>query len=100
MHRNPEREGLSMAKSISLVRPRTVTGEAIGLVSHAGLVWLGRVADRVGLCRGFSTATAGLGRSRHDPGRTLCQMVLALADGASCVSDLAALRDQGRLFGP
>ncbi len=27
-------------------------------------------------------------------------MVLALADGASCVSDLAALRDQGRLFGP
>jgi hypothetical protein len=27
-------------------------------------------------------------------------MVLALADGASCVSDLAALRDQSRLFGP
>jgi hypothetical protein len=31
---------------------------------------------------------------------TLAQMIVALADGAECVSDLAALRDQPALFGP
>ena len=30
---------------------------------------------------------------------TLAQMIVALADGATCVSDLAALRDQPALFG-
>jgi hypothetical protein len=39
-----------------LVRPRTVTGDGEGLVSHAGLVWLGEVADRSGLTVGFSAA--------------------------------------------
>jgi hypothetical protein len=69
-------------------------------VSHAGLVWLGEVADVVGLCEGLTRATAALRWRRHQPGRTLAQMVLALADGASCLSDLAALRDQPALFGP
>jgi hypothetical protein len=38
-----------MAKATKLIRPRTVTGDGEGLVSHAGLVWLGDVADRSGL---------------------------------------------------
>ena len=89
-----------MGKVSSLVRPRTVTGKGEGLASHAGLVWLGEVADAVGLSEGLERATAELGWRRHRPGRTLGQMVLALADGADCLSDLSALRDQPGLFGP
>lgn len=89
-----------MSKAIRLVRPRTVTGDGAGLVSHAGLVWLGEVADRSGLTAGLSAALAARPRRRHDPGVTLTQMVVALADGATCVSDLATLRDQPGLFGP
>ena len=37
---------------------------------------------------------------RHDPGRTLAQMILALADCATCLSDLAAIRSQRSMFGP
>ncbi len=36
---------------------------------------------------------------RHEPGRTLGQMALALADGAICLSDLAAVRAQESMFG-
>ena len=89
-----------MSKSSSLIQPRTVTGDGEGIVSHAGLVWLAEVADRTGLTAGLSHAMARLPRRRHDPGRTLAQMVLTLADGGTCVSDLAGLRDQPSLFGP
>lgn len=89
-----------MHKATRLVRPGTVSGDGGGLVSHAGLVWLGEVADAVGLTGGLIDATATLPWRRHRPGRTLAQVILALADGADCVSDLAALRDQQALFGP
>src|SRR3954451_6160958 len=92
--------GLVVGDVSSLVRPRTVTGRGEGLASHAGLVWLAEVADAVGLSEGLLTATAELPWRRHRPGRTLAQMVLALADGADCLSDLKALRDQPALFGP
>ncbi len=42
---------------------------------------------------------AAVPQRRHDPGRTLAQMVLALADGATCLSDLAAMRSQRSMFG-
>jgi len=84
---------------ISLVRSRKVTGTGEGLVSHAGLVWLAEVADGVGLTEGFVDATSELEWRKHRPGRSLAQLVLALADGADCVSDLAGLRDQQALFG-
>jgi len=82
------------------VRPRTVTGDGEGIVSHAGLVWLGEVADAVGLTAGMRHATRQLEWRKHQPGVALMHMALGLADGATCVSDLAALRDQQRLFGP
>src|SRR4051812_41529847 len=91
--------GLVMGDVSSLVRPRTVTGRGEGLASHAGLVWLGEVADAVGLSEGLTQATVALRWRRHRPGRTLAQVVLALADGADCLSDLAGLRDQPDLFG-
>jgi Transposase DDE domain group 1 len=89
-----------MGKATRLVRPRTVTGDGEGLVSHAGLVWLGEVADRSGLTAGLSQVLAGAPRRRHDPGVCLAQLVVALADGAECLSDLEVFRGQPELFGP
>jgi len=77
-----------------------VTGDGEGIVSHAGLVWLGGVADAVGLTGEMRHATRRLSWRKHQPGLALIHMALGLADGATCLSDLAALRDQPRLFGP
>ena len=68
-----------MAKATRLIRPRTVTGDGEGLVSHAGLVWLGEVADRSGLTAGFSQVLASAPRRRHDPGVTLVQLAIVSA---------------------
>lgn len=89
-----------MAHGSSLVRPRAVTGDGAGLVSHAGLEWLAETADLAGLTVRLSAAMAGVAGRRHDPGRTLAQVVLALADGATCLADLAVLRNQPAMFGP
>jgi hypothetical protein len=88
-----------MVQGSSLVRPRTVTGDGVGLVSHAGLARLAETADLSGLTAGLSTALAAVPQRRHDPGRTLAQMVLVLADGATCLSDLAGVRSQDSMFG-
>lgn len=89
-----------MGQRSRLIRPRTVTGDGDGLVSHAGVAWLAETADLSGLSAGLSTAMASVPQRRHDAGRTLAQMVLALADGATCLSDLAAVRAQPTVFGP
>jgi hypothetical protein len=46
-------------------------------------------------------ALAGLctPRARHDPGRVLVDMAVAVADGATTISDVAVLADQAELFG-
>jgi len=88
-----------MVQGSSLIRPRTVTGDGEGLVSHAGIAWLAETADLAGLTDGLSTAMAAVAQRRHDPGRTLAQMILALADGATCLSDLAAVRSHESMFG-
>ncbi|MCP5035034.1 MAG: hypothetical protein GY939_24790 [Actinomycetia bacterium] len=79
--------------------PRKVTGGGEGLVTHGGLVWLGAVADRVGLSAGLRAATTGLEWHKHQPGHSLELITLGLADGATCVSDLSAIRGQVNLFG-
>lgn len=88
-----------MGQRSRLIRPHTVTGDGDGLVSHAGIAWLAETADLSGLTAGLSAAMAGVPQRRHDAGRTLAQMVLALADGATCLSDLAAARAQPAVFG-
>jgi hypothetical protein len=65
-----------MAKATRRIRPPTVTGDGAGLLSHAGLVWPGEVADRSGLTVGFSQVLASAPRRRHDPGVGLAQLVL------------------------
>ena len=79
-----------------------VAADGEGLVSHAGAALLGEVADRVGLTRELSSASASLRerRGRHDPGRVVRDLAVMLADGGDCLSDLRAVRDQEPLFGP
>ena len=78
-----------------------VTADGAGVVGHAGALLLANLADSLGLTEGFSAATAHLSlrRRRHDPGRVLTQLAVMLADGGDCLSDLATLRDEPRLFG-
>ena len=61
-----------MAKAARLIRPRPVTSDGEGLVSHAGLVWLGEVGPQR-LTAGLSQVLASAPRRRHDPGVTLVQ---------------------------
>ena len=49
-----------MVQGSSLIRPRTVTGDGEGLVSHAGIAWLAETADLAGLTNGLSTAMAAV----------------------------------------
>ena len=86
-------------ESTRLASPRTVTGNGEGLVSRGGLAWLAETADLCGLTGGFETAFDALSWRSHHPGRTMTQMVLALADGATTVSDIAVLRNQPVLAG-
>jgi Transposase DDE domain group 1 len=86
-------------------RPRfEVTADAHGICSHAGVVLLAELADRLGLTSELGRrANRGLARPggshAHDRGAVLRDLVVLLADGGDCVSDLASLRDQAGLFG-
>ena len=84
-------------------RPKiTATADGEGVVSHAGSRLLADVADRTTLTAQLAEALAGLRkpRARHDPGRVLVDMAVAVADGATTISDVAVLADQAALFGP
>jgi hypothetical protein len=88
-----------VGQATRLCRSRSVTGDGDGLVSRGGLAWLGEVADLSGLTGGFSQALADVPRRRHDPGVGLAQLVVSLADGAECLTDLDSLRGQPVLLG-
>ena len=76
--------------------PVTATADGEGVVSHAGSRLLADVADRTTLTAELGEALAGLRkpRSRHDPGRVLVDMAVAIADGATTISDVAVLSDR------
>src|SRR3954470_9674263 len=80
----------------------TATADGEGVVSHAGSRLLADVADKTTLTAQLGEALAGLRRprARHDPGRVLVDMAVAVADGATTISDVAVLADQAALFGP
>jgi Transposase DDE domain group 1 len=84
-------------------RPVTVevTTDGAGLVSHAGSFLLAQVADRLGLTGALSRGLAGLKQRQrgHDSGRVIRDLVVMLADGGECVSDLGGVREQEGLFG-
>jgi hypothetical protein len=84
-------------------RPKiTVIADGEGVVSHAGSRLLADVADKTTLTAQLAEDLAGLRkpRARHDPGRVLVDMAVAVADGATTISDVAVLADQAALFGP
>jgi hypothetical protein len=78
-----------------------VTKDGEGIANHVGSVALRDLADGLGLTRALSEAMAPRQERRptHDRGAILRDLVVMLADGGDCVSDLAALRDQPRVFG-
>jgi Transposase DDE domain group 1 len=90
-----------MVKRATRSQTVEVTADGEGLVSHAGAGLLVELGDRVGLTRALSDALAStrVRRSAHDPGQVVRDLTVMLADGGDCVSDLEALRGQGRLFG-
>ena len=79
-----------------------VRADAEGIVSHAGAHLLAELGDRLGLTAGLSEAMTPTRerRSAHDPGVVLRDVIVAIADGGDCVTDLGVLRDQEALFGP
>jgi hypothetical protein len=79
-----------------------VTADGKNQVSHSGTRLLADMAERSGLQDDLSVALSPLvrRRRRHDPGRVLIDVAVMAADGGGYTTDLAALRDQPKLFGP
>jgi hypothetical protein len=83
----------------------TVTVAADGddqTVNHVGVALLGQCAQHTGLADALSAAVGVLRarQGRHDPGRTLLDLAVVIADGGRSVADLRVVREQGALFGP
>ena len=76
-----------------------VTGDGTGIVSHAGVGLLRRLADKTGLTGGLSQALFSGRLVHHDRGRVLADISCAIADGARAVSDFRVLADQVEAFG-
>jgi hypothetical protein len=83
------------------VRRAKVTADGKNLISHAGTALLAELADRSGLTEAMSEAMAECGISWriHDPGVVLTHLAVAMADGADCLSDFAAIKENEELFG-
>ncbi|MCP4227122.1 MAG: IS1380 family transposase [Actinomycetia bacterium] len=71
-------------------------------MSQSGTALLAEMADRSGLTLGLSEAMGDCGISwhTHDPGVVLTHLGVAIANGADCLADFAALGEQDELFGP
>lgn len=76
-----------------------VGGES--LLSSAGGSLLVQTAAAVGLDRALSVCLAPwrAGRARHDPGKVVLDLAVAIALGGDCLADLAVVRVQPDLFG-
>lgn len=71
-----------------------------GVVSHVGSALVRLLGDRVGLTAALSKALTVRGfHPEIDRGRLVADLAVAVADGATAIDDLKALRHQGELFG-
>jgi hypothetical protein len=70
-------------------------------VSQAGAVALVEMVRAAGLDRGLSEALARWRKplARHDPGKIVTDLALALALGGDCLADVAVLRAEPAVFG-
>jgi hypothetical protein len=98
---NQEESSLKVHRSRSVRRAKVIP-DAKNLVSHAGAALLAELADRSGLTEAMSVAMEDCGISwhTHDPGVVLTHLAIAVADGADCLADIAAFKEQEDLFGP
>jgi hypothetical protein len=78
-----------------------VSADGEGVVSHAGAELLRELAGFTGLIDAWDAALISTYKAMpiHFPGSVLADLAVAIADGADCISDLRALRDQPGLFG-
>jgi hypothetical protein len=79
-----------------------VSADGAGLVSRAGTLLLRELTVDTGLAAGWTEALLDTYKAfpaRHLPGRVLADLAVVIADGGDCLTHLAALRDQGKLFG-
>ncbi len=78
-----------------------VTTGGKGVVAHVGARLLCELADDLSLTEQLSVAMAPTKQRRrgHDRGEVLVDLAVALADGATSISDLRVLSDQPALFG-
>ena len=89
-----------MAKDTRWDRNLSVSADAGGLIGHAGAVLLRKLADQCGLT---SALGAALGRKGKFPlidrGIALVSMAVAIALGATSMSDITVLAHQEPVFG-
>ena len=77
-----------------------VTGEGEGLIGHAGAILLRKVADQAGLTAGLGAAARKAGTSPLlDRGAALVSMAVAIALGATSMSDIAVLAHLAPVLG-
>ena len=77
-----------------------VTGDGMGLVGHAGAILLRKAADQAGLTAGLSVALGRAGKSPlFDRGAALVSMAVAVALGATSMSDIAVLAHLAPVLG-
>jgi hypothetical protein len=81
--------------------PTAIMCNGDGVANHTGTRALLELADRSGLTSGLDARPASRRqrRSRHAPGEVLRDVAVLLADGGTCLSDLAVLAGQVELFG-
>jgi hypothetical protein len=88
---------------VQATNPRSrfeVVADGQGICSHVGAALLGELSDRLGLTGELGRrANLGVRAGAYDRGQVLRHLVVMLADGGDCVSDLASLRNQPELFG-
>ena len=89
-----------MAKDTRWDRNLSVAADADGLIGHAGAVLLRKLADQCGLTPALGAA---LGRKEKFPlidrGMALVSMAVAIALGATSMSDIAVLAHQEPVLG-
>lgn len=91
-----------MGKSTSPYPRLSASATGTGVVSHAGSVLLLRTAEKTGLTGALSAAVSPWRKplSRHDPGKIILDLAVALALGGDCLADIAQLRMHPEVFGP
>ena len=89
-----------MAKDTRWDRNLSVAPDAEGLVGHAGAVLLRKLADQCGLTPALGAALGRKGKfPLIDRGMALVSMAVAIALGATSMSDIAVLAHQEPVFG-